>query len=413
MIKKNILGKIYNKLNDYKISFEKKFWFWHHKLRIESYYTPKKINENKKEDYSNYISISHIATFSKWNAGDVLLPLCVKDSLNSNNSFINWKSFQITFPYSKKHIERINRTNGLIIGGGGVFIQRNDPNSKHPSGWHWNCSKELASQINVPIAFFAVGYNQFRGSDNMPETFRNHLLSFSDRIQFIGMRNHGSIKKIKTYLSENLHDKIYFQPCPTTIISKLYPKLFTKINSKQTKAIGINCAFDRVGKRFLDKQDEICQNIADSLEMYSINYDIVYLIHSPGDIKFISYLKNTGIKFKIIDLVDKSPKYIINEYQKLSLTIGMRGHSQMIPFGCKIPIISLISHDKLGFFLDDIGHNEWGIEILNKNIKHELEIKIGNILKNKNQIIEDINNIQNKFYSITKGNAIKVLKSFS
>jgi len=413
MIKKNILSKISNKLNGNRINSEKKFWFWYHKWGIESYYTPKIINNNKRQDYSNDISISHIATFSKWNAGDVLLPLCVKDSFNGNDSFINWKSFQITFPYSKKHIERINSTDGLVIGGGGVFIQRNDTNAEHPSGWHWNCSEELASQINVPIAFFAVGYNQFRGSDNMPEKFRKHLLSFSDRIKFVGMRNHGSVKKIKAYLPDNLHDKIYFQPCPTTIISKLYPQLFTKIDSKQTKAIGINCAFDRVEKRFLGKQDEICQNIADALKMYSIKYDIVYLLHSPGDVKFIPYLKNTGIKFKIIDLVEKSPEYIIYEYQKLSLTLGMRGHSQMIPFGCRIPIISLISHDKLGFFLDDIGHNEWGIEILNANLKHELETKIGNILNNKDQITEDIDTIQNKFYHITQSNAIKILKSFS
>lgn len=410
---KNILSKITNKLIGYKTTSEKKFWGWHHKWRIESYYKPKSLLKYRRQDYSKEISISHIATFSKWNTGDILLPLCVKDSLNRNDSFINWKSFQIAYPYSKKHIERINNTNGIVIGGGGVFIQRNNTNDEHPSGWHWNCSKELASQINVPIAFFAVGYNQFRHSNKMPEKFRHHLLSFSGRIQFIGMRNHGSVNKIKEYLPDKLHDKIYFQPCPTTIISKLYPQLFTKIDSKQAKTIGINCAFDRADKRFLGRQDEICQNIADSLKMYCVNYDIVYLLHSPGDVKFIPYLKNTGVKFKIIDLVEKSPEYIICEYQKLSLTLGMRGHSQMIPFGCRIPIISLISHDKLGFFLDDIGHNEWGLEISKANLRPELETKIGDILNNKEQIIKDIDAIQNKFYRLTQINVVKILKSFS
>jgi hypothetical protein len=41
----------------------------------------------------------------------------------------------------------------------------------------------------------------------------------------------------------------------------------------------------------------------------------------------------------------------------------MRGHAQMIPFGLGAPILSLIAHDKLGWFLDDIGHPEWGVDV--------------------------------------------------
>src|SRR5690606_10441117 len=53
---------------------------------------------------------------------------------------------------------------------------------------------------------------------------------------------------------------------------------------------------------------------------------------------------------------------ILSFYEGVDLVAGMRGHAQMIPFGVGTPIISLVAHDKMGWFLDDIGHPEWGID---------------------------------------------------
>jgi hypothetical protein len=39
----------------------------------------------------------------------------------------------------------------------------------------------------------------------------------------------------------------------------------------------------------------------------------------------------------------------------------MRGHAGMIPFGCGTPIISLVSHPKMAYFLADIERPEWGV----------------------------------------------------
>ena len=54
---------------------------------------------------------------------------------------------------------------------------------------------------------------------------------------------------------------------------------------------------------------------------------------------------------------------IVHEYSKPRLVIGMRGHAQLIPFGCNTPILSIISHDKMQYFLDDIHHPEWGVDV--------------------------------------------------
>ena len=61
----------------------------------------------------------------------------------------------------------------------------------------------------------------------------------------------------------------------------------------------------------------------------------------------------------------------------------MRGHAQMIPFGLRRPIISIISHDKMRFFLKDINCLEWGIDVKSHNFEKKLDMLISNVHKNK------------------------------
>ena len=42
----------------------------------------------------------------------------------------------------------------------------------------------------------------------------------------------------------------------------------------------------------------------------------------------------------------------------------------MIPFGIHCATISLVSHDKVGAFIRDINHTEWGIDLAPKPRNH-------------------------------------------
>ena len=50
-------------------------------------------------------------------------------------------------------------------------------------------------------------------------------------------------------------------------------------------------------------------------------------------------------------------------YNGVQCVIGMRGHAQMIPFGLNCGIVSLGTHDKMRWFLDDIGAADWYIDL--------------------------------------------------
>jgi hypothetical protein len=108
------------------------------------------------------------------------------------------------------------------------------------------------------------------------------------------------------------------------------------------------------------------------------SYKIVLLVHVPEDIQFTIWLKANGVEIDVIDLIGKDMKQIIKCYNQLDLVLGTRGHAQMIPFEMDIVIISLISHNKLKYFLKDNYIEEKGIEV--------------NIIELKEKLIEMIDN---------------------
>jgi hypothetical protein len=57
------------------------------------------------------------------------------------------------------------------------------------------------------------------------------------------------------------------------------------------------------------------------------------------------------------------PNKVYDFYNNMEVIFGMRGHAQMIPFGLNGKIISLVSHDKLRYFLEDIHAPEWGVDL--------------------------------------------------
>lgn len=343
---------------------------------------------------------THVAAFLLSNAGDVLLPITLQDLFQYKRKGLNWKNIHAHWVISDELITDINNTDGLIIGGGGLFLKDTNPNQL--SGWQWSCSIESLKKISVPMAIFAAGYNRFQGQEDFDPIFKEHIKLLSEKAVYIGLRNHGSITAIRNYLPENLHNKIRFQPCMTTLISRIYPNFYDYENKEEF--IVLNCAFDRNNLRFGEKEDQILTYIALACKELSKDYKFKYYAHSEKDLKMIPILERVGLKFELVNFKFMHPKKIIEAYSKPSLVIGMRGHAQMIPFGCLTPILSLISHDKMQWFLDDINQVDWGVDIKNPDLKDLIVHKSKNILNNRLETIDIIKEEQDKLLKISMKN---------
>ena len=91
----------------------------------------------------------HISAFSYGNAGDTILPVVLRDLFIFCLSIKSWKGFHVKIPVEEKYLKTINKADGIVIGGGGLFLRDSHPNKT--SGWQWNCSIENLLKINKPI----------------------------------------------------------------------------------------------------------------------------------------------------------------------------------------------------------------------------------------------------------------------
>ena len=132
------------------------------------------------------IKLSHVAAFGLKNAGDLLLPITLKDLFHTQAGLIPWQNIHVHQIVNESILRKINKSSGLIIGGGGLFLK--DTNKNDLSGWQWSCSLVALSKIKVPIALFAVGYNRFRNQADFDPIFTDHLNKLAEKLVALLLR---------------------------------------------------------------------------------------------------------------------------------------------------------------------------------------------------------------------------------
>ena len=365
------------------------------------------------------VNLSHVAHYMQiGNAGDVLLPRMVRDVFTHfTQEQYQWDGYHVSQAVGNDVAHRMKKSHGMVIGGGGLFLR--DTNRNNLSGWQWACSSRKLKHFDMPIVLFGVGYNRFRGQKDFSRKFKRHLSELIDRSVYFGLRNSGSIEAIKAYIPEKFHDKLRYQPCPTTLSALLYPDLIAsyKEKHKMSKIVAFNYAHDRIAMRLGDRREEVMQALVVRFKrLVEEGYELHFYAHHKRDKRFLHYLDNADVSYKLIKLYRMSPLEILEAYSKPLFTLGMRGHAQMIPFGCSTPAISLISHDKLSWFLKDINHPEWGIEMRHDNFEQLLDDTLIYFIENNAKIKGQIMKSQAELMAVTEQNVkdfmLEVKKTF-
>ncbi len=313
------------------------------------------------------------------NAGDVLLPVVLRDLFTEQLGPYRWRARHVHTTFGRAQVAHANRSAGVVIGGGGLFFNGTNPNDL--SGWQWSCSTDALAGIRVPIVVFAVGYNQFRGQDRPDELFERHVTQLVEQASFVGLRNLGSIEAVREILPHDLRERVTYQPCMTTVLRETYPHLTEPVDQRGDRPlIALNCAFDRAELRFGSRLDDVRAGIVEAMRTLARSARIAYFAHVPADEQAYRWLCEAGVPVELHRLYGLRPGGVVDAYRKPTVAIGMRGHAQMIPFGCGRPIVSLVSHDKLRYFLDDIGAPDWGVDVLDADLAERIPQVVGQIL---------------------------------
>jgi polysaccharide pyruvyl transferase WcaK-like protein len=136
-------------------------------------------------------------------------------------------------------------------------------------------------------------------------------------------------------------------------------------------------------------------------EEMSKSCEVRFLAHAKTDERFVRDLKREhGLSIPVDAVYDMTPEESLSLIEASSVVIGMRGHAGMIPLGIGTPIISIISHKKLRFFLEDIGHSEWGVEASDDALAQKLIALTSDIVGDQQRYRAEISEAQDKLYDI-------------
>ncbi|MFJ8749879.1 polysaccharide pyruvyl transferase family protein [Streptomyces sp. NPDC102441] len=355
--------------------------------------------------------LAHVALFAdgQENAGDKVLPEAVRMCFGPDTGPARWHERHVHRLVDEAGLEELNARRGIVVGGGGLFLPDTAPNSN--SGWQWNIPDGVLARITAPLAVFAVGYNVFDGQLYRRERFAASLRALVGKSAFFGLRNQGSVDRVRELLPEELRDRVRYQPCPTTVARHLDPGLDDGAPREDT--VLVNCAYDRAGLRFGHDYGHFLAETAAAVRAIGERAEVRYAAHMPADEKYVHDLRREhGIALPVEPLYLFSNDRIRELYRRTRLVIGMRGHAGMIPFGCGTPVISLVSHPKLAYFLADMDRPDWGVSVHDRSLGARLAERAAAVLDDHPAAVADVHGRQEHLWSVTRANLAELRDVF-
>lgn len=302
---------------------------------------------------------AHIAFWRTSNVGDRVLTAETADLFTARFPNVSFTRRDVNDHVGDGAIDVLNEAPFILFGGGGLFHSTSGVNGVT----QWNVVEERIRRLAGPLVMFGVGLNEFRGGGLYENPrFQRVMETLAERSVFMGFRERKSCALLRELLPAHA-DKIRFQPCPTAHMSIGRPFLEAAPEPSGAKKVFVNAAFDRPRMRF-GRGVEAGLRVLDALvsRLLDRSYEVTVVGHCPGDMLLHSALSRRN-EVGRVDLSGKGRHEATVAYAKADLVMGMRTHSQLIPFGLGKPIFSIATHDKLLWALEDLGAPAWGAEL--------------------------------------------------
>jgi len=248
----------------------------------------------------------------------------------------------------------------LLVGGGGLLMPGDGFNTR--SGWQFNIAKDDLHRLKVPLVIYGIGYNLFPGDEQVLDgNVLAHIWKTREISKLFSVRDEGT----KEWLNEHGIEDVDVIPDPAMFCPRYLPN--SDLQSKL--CVGLNWAGDRMAQRFPPSGDDkhVIEKVSDILieflEMQG-GGRVVYIPHVgkydwQGANLFEHYLDDSfcNIAEEIPYLFPESlaqVPLIVGIYSMMDVVVGMRGHSNIIPYSQGVPTIGFGNHLKNQFFAKSI-----------------------------------------------------------
>lgn len=345
-----------------------------------------------------YIKIAHYGSYDR-NVGDNIAIYNIRKCLESLScdAIIEWTNINANefykngnnIDYCKKRWGDISKNHDCIIVGGGGLIQGTQ--TSFGTGGTIPFNKEIYKNIDIPVVFFAVGINYFRGSDKFTDKGKKSLEEALNGAEIASLRNDGSIKSLED-LNLKLYKNIHEVPDPGLIFDYNKPDTLNIRSGLLQPAL--NGKKINLG-RFTASDISVLKKLID-------DFNLRIIPHTKLDFQFLQKNKYTWKEDNhkeraLFSNIDNT----IKEYLKYDFVIGMRGHGQLCPIGLNMPSIYFSTQDKVRDFSYRNGFSNYNVDARDKDRANLLTHKV-NLLMNDKDYLNNWYTIRNKNMSIWK-----------
>lgn len=319
----------------------------------------------------------YLSHYGAWhgNAGDVMIVYAQHRLFDHLLGKQGWVDENHKKKVLAEDVARINAdAKAVVVGGGGILLpdrHRKIPNTD--SDWLWNISLENLRALKKPIIGFAIGYNRMKGQDDFRPYFKEHIAETVDRSVFFGMRNSSSIEKLTPYLPSRLIDKLSLQPCPTNLMSITEPERWAAKRDPKKKSVVfvLFMGFKTLG--LIEKQENIRRVARLAKRLVQRDWEIHIATHTIDELDALPAFELEKVPFKHTMLDMLSREAVVQYYRDKSLVIGMRGHGVMLPYGIGVPVMGIINHYKVRYFLEEVKLGDQTVDLEDPHMESKVD----------------------------------------
>ncbi len=319
----------------------------------------------------------YLSHYGAWhgNAGDVMIVYAQHRLFDQLLGKQGWVDENHKKKVLAEDVARINAdAKAVVVGGGGILLpdrHRKIPNTD--SDWLWNISLENLRALKKPIIGFAIGYNRMKGQDDFRPYFKEHIAETVERSVFFGMRNSSSIEKLAPYLPSRLIDKLSLQPCPTNLMSITEPERWAAKRDPKKKSVVfvLFMGFKTLG--LIEKQENIRRVARLAKRLVQRDWEIHIATHTIDELDALPAFELEKVPFKHTMLDMLSREAVVQYYRDKSLVIGMRGHGVMLPYGIGVPVMGIINHYKVRYFLEEVKLGDQTVDLEDPHMEGKVD----------------------------------------
>ena len=306
--------------------------------------------------------------------------------------------------FDNKLIDLFNQFDLVIIGGGN-FFELWVENSR--TGTSIDIPIEFLKKIRPSILFFSLGFDIHQGYSVENKLKFSKFLDFltSSSKHLVSLRNDGAYNNLNLLYGSKFNSGITIVPDSGIVLNN--EDLNKNINFwVKEKTLGINLAGDMINLRYNDKYERAL-NIYSEFLNWAIekhDYDIIFFPHIYKDYKIsldvINMMpdSNTRRRVQIAPLASGKAGMIetFSIYNKCKIILANRFHSNLCSIALGIPTIGIVNYPQIKNFYKEIGLEKRTININDENSLENLKTLFDFINYNKDEIINETNDVRNK-----------------